>query len=152
MRVAWVSEQTSGAPEEFFAGGFLETEQVIGDFFQSCVGLPEIAKFWSDVAVVPAVVIDADFIEKLEKDIGSLEGVGNGIALIIPRHEGGRATEGIGETVTHHVPVSGSEAAMIFHGFSSDDFVGIVLLESEWVFRFRTFVLYFRDVREVGHG
>jgi len=147
-----VREQTCGAPEEFFACGFLETEQVIGDFFQSCVGLPEVAKFWSNVAIVPAVVIDTDFIEELEEHIGALKGVGHGIALIIPWHEGSWATEGIGETVAHDVPISGSEAAMILHGFSSDDFVRIVLFESERVFGFWTFVLYFRDVREIGHG
>lgn len=124
---------------------------MIGDFFQSRIRFREVAEFGGDVTIVPAVVIDADFIEKLEEDIGALEGVGNGIALIIPWHQSGWAAEWIGESVAHDVPVGSSETAMLFHGFPCDDLFGVVLLECERIFGFWAFVLDFWDIGKVRH-
>ena len=145
-------EKAGSAPEQFFSSGLLESEEVVRDLFESRIRLREIAEFRSDVAVVPAIVIDAGLIEELEEDVSALEGVGNGVGLVVPRHQSCRATEGIGETVAHHVPVSGGEAAMLLHRFPGDDLIGIVLLERKGILGLGAFELDFRDIGKKRHG
>ena len=152
MCEARMCEQTCGAPEEFFASGFLEIEEVVGNLFESRVGFCEVTEFGGDVAVVPAVIIDAGLIEKLEEYVGAFEGVIDGVSAIVPRHQGSRSAKGIGEAVAHHVPVCGGEAGMVLHGFPGDDLVGIVLLERKRIFRFRAFVLDFWDIGKKRHA
>lgn len=152
LRVAWVGEQASGAPEEFLAVGLLQAFEVIGDFVECRIGCSEVVELRSDVAIVEAVVVDAGFVEEFEKHIGALECVIDGIGLIVPGHQSGSSAEGVGETIAHDVPIGGSEAHVIAHGFALDEFIGIVVLECEGVTRGRAFVLNFRNVGEIRHA
>ena len=152
LRVTRMRKEAGGAPKELFPGGLLETEEVIRDFLQGGVGLREVAEFGGDVAVVPAVVIDAHLIEELEEHVGALQGVGNGVGLVVPWHQGGRAAEGIGKAVAHDVPVGGREARVLLHRFPADDLIGIVLLEREGILGLGAFELDLGDIGEERHG
>ena len=152
LGIAWMGEQASGAPEEFFAVGLLQAFEVIGDFIERCIGCCEVVELRCDVAIVEAVVVDASFVEEFEKHVSAFECVVNGIGLIIPWHQCGGSAEGVGETIAHDVPIGSGEAHVIAHGFALDEFIGIVVLECERVTRGRAFVLNFRNVGEIRHG
>ena len=152
LRVTRVGEQASGAPEQLFTSRFLEIEQMVSDLLEGGVGFRQVAELRCDVAVVPAVVVDAGLIEELEEDIGALEGVVHGIALVIPWHQRSRASEGVGKTVAHHVPVGGGEAGVLLHRLTRDDFVRVVLLEGVGVLGFGSFELNFWDIGKIRHG
>ncbi len=100
---------------------------------------------------MPAVVIDTDFIEKLEEDVGAFEGVVDRVRLIVPRHKGGGTSERIGEAVAHHMPVGGGKAAVVLHRLPCDHLLRVVLFEGEGIFGFWPFVLDLWDIGKERH-
>ena len=149
LAVAWVGEETGGAPEELDAGLFLEFGEVVGDGVESGIAFGEGRHFGGDVAVVEAVEFDAEFAHEFEAGVGDAFGVFDRAAAVVPWADGGACAEGIGEGVFHGVPVGHCEAQVFLHGLLADFFVGIVVAEGEGVFGFGAFERDLADIREM---
>ena len=151
LRITRVGEKAGGAPEKLLVVCLLQVEKMVCDFFQRGGGFREIVELGSDVAVVEAIVVDVDLVEELEEDVGALEGVVHGVRLVVPRHDGSGAAEWIRQAVAHDMPVSGGEAHVVAHRLAINEFVRIVVLEREGVFRSRAFVADFWNAWKKGH-
>ena len=140
LLIARVDEKAGGAPEQFLASAFLLFFEHVGDGVERLVGGGEIAHFRSDVAVMEAVVVEADFFHEVEEHAGAVLGVSHGIAAVIPRVGGGACAERIGPGAAHRVPIGAAEAEPLGHGLAFDDLGGVVMFERERVFRAGAFV------------
>jgi hypothetical protein len=87
-----------------------------------------------------------------KKYIGALECIVDRVRLVVPWHQRRSSAEGVGQAIAHHVPISGTEAHVVAHGFPFDDLVGIVVFECKGVFRRRAFVADMRNIGKVCHG
>jgi len=104
------------------------------------------------VAVVKAVEIYADFLQKFKKDPDALARIGQRIGAVVPWHQRCRSAKRIGETIAHGVPVGGGKTQMVAHRFALHLFRGIVLLEGKGILRLRPFVGDDGDFWECRHG
>ncbi len=146
-----MDEEAGGAPEKLLASAFLLFFQHIHNGIERLVGFGERGAFRGDVAVMEAVIVETDFFHEVEEHAGAVLGVGDGVRAIVPRVGGGACAEGIRAGSAHRMPVGATEAEPLGHGLAGDDFGGVIVFESERVFRRRAFVGY-SVTRECGHG
>ena len=131
--VTLVGEKTGRAPEQLDAGLFLGFFQLIGDRVEGVVRGLEVVQFRRDVAVVEAVVADPALLHELEHRPDAALRVFDRIGSVVPGTLGGGTSKGVGETVAHRMPVGRGEAEMLTHRLAADDFIRVVMLESERV-------------------
>ena len=65
--------------------------------------------------------------------MGALDGIFNRVRPVVPRHESGPGTKGVGQGVAHAVPVGCAKTKMIFHFLAFYFLFRVVMLESEAV-------------------
>jgi hypothetical protein len=99
-----------------------------------------------------AVEIDSRLFQELEEDTDALLGVLDRVGTIIPRHLSGSPAEWIGQRIAHDMPVGGRKPEVIAHWAPLDQFLGVVVFESQGIPGLRTFVLDDRNIGEVAHG
>ena len=80
-----------------------------------------------------AVVADPALLHELEHRPDAALRVFDRIGSVVPGTLGGGTSKGVGETVAHRMPVGRGEAEMLTHRLAADDFIRIVMLESERV-------------------
>ena len=131
LAVTGMGEEAGGAPEELLAGLLLRFFEFVGDGVEGGIAFGECVEFRRDIAIMPAVVIDAELVHELEAGPDAALRVGDGVAVVIPRTLCGAAAEGIGERVAHGVPVGDAETQVIAHFFAAHEFVGVVMLEGK---------------------
>jgi len=97
------------------------------------VGFCERGALGGDVPVVEAVVVDLAFLKELKEYGNTVEGILKRFRSVVPWHQGCARSKGVAEFVTHDVPVGGAEAKVLAHGFTTNDFIGIVVAEGKGV-------------------
>ena len=111
--------------------------------------LGPIGTFGRNIPIVKAVEINLTLLQKLKKDRHPCERIVEGLTPIIPWHVSCTRSKRISQGIAHTMPVSSTEAQVILHAFTGNEFVRVVVPESERVVRARTFKFNLGDVGEV---
>ncbi len=148
-----MDEELRGAPQQLDARALLLLLEEGDDLIQVFIRLPQRLPVRSHVAIVKGVERHPEFFRDFKKDRHARLGQIQPTQTRLPRANRGRTAKHIRALATHGMPVNDREAQMITHCLVLDDFVGMVVLKSEWILRFRTFVGNAGDVSEVlAHG
>ena len=74
-----MGKETSCAPKQLDAGFLLFGLKLGDDGVKRCVGGGKIAQFGGDVAVVPAVKVDPNFLKKFKEYVDASDGIFDGV-------------------------------------------------------------------------
>ena len=134
--VARVGEQVGRAPQQTDAGPFLVAGGVVGERVEVRPELRVAAPLGRHVAIVEAVVGDADLGEELEGD-GHLRPRGRHLvaAAAEPRTIHGPGAEHVHARPGEGVPEADARPEVVLHALPEDEPIGLVDLEREWVGR-----------------
>src|ERR1035437_1577253 len=143
-----IRKQIRRAPEQFDAGAFLFFFQNFRDGVEILVGFRKSFAFGRNIAVMPAIIWRTEFFDEFKRDVRAPLRIADGVRAVVPRTLHRSGTKRVATRATERVPVDHRETQMFAHRLARDDFVGIVVLESERVFRVRAFVIDFVDGRE----
>ena len=146
--VARMGKEAGSAPKQLDTGLFLKLAEVVRDHLQSVVALLQRAQFRRDIAVVEAVVINAQLARKFETSVCDTASVLHRVAAVIPRADGRACPERIGQGVLHRMPVGDAKPQVVLHLLFAHELVGIVMAESQRVLGLGTFKRDFFDIGE----
>ena len=134
--VARVGEQVGGAPEELGAGPLLVAERVVGQGVEVVAELGERGALGRDVAVVEAVVRDAELLDELERDGHLLAGGRHRVGVRVEPGPVERPDpEHVATVPRERVPQAHADPEVVLHPLAEDQPVRLVDLEREGVGR-----------------
>ena len=148
---ARVTEQVRGTPEQLDPGAGLRLLELLHHGVEILVRLVEILAFGRHVAIVKAVVGDAEFLHELEGRVDALDSHVEGIGAVFPGANRAAGAEGIAARAAKGVPVADGEAQVVAHRLAFDLLVRVVLAEGERVLGVRAFESDLGNVGERGH-
>lgn len=152
VNVTLVAEEVGRTPEQFDTGTLLLLLEDGDDAIEVSIALAEVRAFRCYVAIVEAVELDAELLEKLEHHPRAGDRHVHRIGPIFPGPNRTTGAERIAARASQGMPVGNGKTEVILHRFTGDDSVGVVVTESERVGRCGTFVGDFRNVRKKAHG
>ena len=150
MNVARVREQTGGAPQQFDAGALLFLLEHPDHRIQVFVGFAQISAFGCNVAVVKRVKRRAELFHEFKRHPGAFLRHLHRVRAVLPGPDGRAHSEHVGQLSAERMPIGDRKTEMILHRPAFDDFVGVIMFESERILRFRAFVSDSRCVRKRG--
>jgi len=153
--IAAVAEQVRRAPQELEAGPFHGRSHPLGDGFEVGVAFGEGRAFGRGIAVVEAEEGYAQLVEELEGDIELQVGESHGVVAVAaePGPVDARPAERIAAGPTEGMPITDSEAKVVFHPLAEHLTVLVVPAESQRIVRLRSFVGNLVDGgEEIAHG
>ena len=130
-----MGEQIGRAPQQLDAAAFLLRLQNFGDGVEILVGFGQGFAFGGHIAVVPAIIRGAEFLDEFKGDARPLLGVAHGIAAVIPGALHGAHAKRVAAGATECVPVHHRKAQVVFHGFAGHDLAGIIVFERQGILR-----------------
>ena len=145
-----VGKQVGCPPKQFRARRFHFQRKVIDHLFEVAFALGKVCTLWAHVGIVEAVKRNVKNIEHLESNICFHLGEFHCVAKPGPLEC--FTTKRVTARPCKGMPVSHRKPQMVFHTFPHDNFIGIVMTESQRVGAVSTLVFDLRDVAEkVGH-
>ena len=131
--VARMGEQVRGAPQELDPGPLLVAQGVIDERVEVRSEGREAVALGCDVAVVEAVVRDAQLAEELERDGHPVAGAGHLVGVGEPWTVERADAEHVPAVPRERVPEARARAEPVHHPLAQDDPVGLVHLERQGV-------------------
>ena len=132
--VAGIAEQIGRPPEQLDAGPLHLFLDDLDYGVEVLVALGQRGAFGGDVAIVEAEERGRQFLHELEGHADPFLGHRHIVAATLPGPEHGAGAKRVGTTAAHGVPVSDTEAEMIFHGLAGHDLGFVVVTERQRVF------------------
>jgi hypothetical protein len=148
MHETRMGKQAGRAPEQSHPGPLLLLLEHPDNRVQVPIGLAQGPAFGRNVPVVERIKRSAQLFEEFKGDPDAGLGHFHRVSAVFPGAHGGAGAEHVGQLPPDRVPISDREAQVLLHAFALDQLVGVVMLESERLFRVRAFVLDFGDSRE----
>ena len=147
-----MGEQIRRPPQQLDSRLRLLLLELRGDRVQIGVGFAQRGSVGSHVAIVEAVIRNAQLGNQLKRDVDAFKRVLNRFRSVVPGTLQRRRAERVGPRRAKRVPVADAEPQQIMQRLPLDDFFRVVVLKGQRVFALRAFVLNLRDLGEVGHG
>ena len=152
MHETRIAEQIRRAPQELDAGALHFLLERLDDRIEVGVRLAQVLAFGRHIAVVEAVVRDAELFHELESDLDALGGHLHRFGAVFPRPFGAPRAKRIAAHAAEGVPVADGEAQVLLHRLAFDHLIGVVVAKSERVLRVGPFEFERGDVGKERHG
>ena len=149
---ARMGKQAGRAPQQPHTRALLFLPEHLDDGIQVLVGFAEVPALGCHVTVVERVEGRAEFLEELERDADARLRHFQRVGAVFPGPHGCARAEHIGQLAPDGVPVGDGKAQVVFHRLAFDQLLGIVMLESQRVFRGWPFELNLGNAREEFSG
>jgi hypothetical protein len=104
-----------------------------------------------DIRIVKAEIPDLHLLHELERRVDARFCTRDVVVRLVPGTEDGHVAEGVRAAKGKRMPPAHRKTQMVFHRFSGDDLVRIVILERKRVFAPGAFVLHGSDLLKICH-
>jgi hypothetical protein len=154
VHISRVGKQVLRRPQQLDARLVLLLQHVIRNGIQVLMRLVNGGTFWRHIDVVKAIIVDTEFGKEFKGHIDASQGQVHALQIALPVTNVGGTAKGVGSAAAHKgMPEADTESQPFSHGFAQNDFFGVVVFETQRIFRVGALVFDFGDRgKEFGVG